>query len=50
MVECDYCGNQLKKTEGKMLVQNSGEKLYFCSSKCEKNNGMDRKHGHRKEE
>jgi ribosomal protein L24E len=50
MVECDYCGNQLRKTEGKMLVLNSGEKLYFCNSSCEKNHDKDRKHSHRKQE
>jgi len=50
MVECDYCGDQLQKTNGKMLVLNSGEKLYFCSSSCEKNHDKDRKHEHRKEE
>jgi ribosomal protein L24E len=50
MPECDYCGEELTKTEGKMLVLNSGEKLYFCSSKCEKNHGRDRSHDYRKEE
>lgn len=43
-MECDYCGEELKKTEGKMLVKNSGEKLYFCTSKCEKNYLKDRGH------
>ncbi len=36
-MECDYCGTEVEKTKGKMLVLQSGEKLYFCSSKCEKN-------------
>lgn len=43
-MECDYCGTEVEKTKGKMLVLQSGEKLYFCSSKCEKNYKKDRKH------
>ncbi len=44
MVECDYCGDEVRKTEGKMMVLQSGEKLYFCSSKCEKNYSQKRSH------
>ncbi len=36
-MECDYCSTEVSKTSGKMLVMNSGKRLYFCSSKCEKN-------------
>jgi ribosomal protein L24E len=36
-MECDYCGDEIGKTQGKMLVLQSGEKLHFCSGKCEKN-------------
>ncbi|MDY6789061.1 MAG: TRASH domain-containing protein [Candidatus Nanohaloarchaea archaeon] len=36
-MECDYCGSELEDSAGKMLVLNSGEKIYFCSGKCEKN-------------
>ena len=44
MVECKYCGDELRKAEGKMKVLQSGEKLHFCSSKCEKNWEKNRKH------
>jgi len=44
MPECDYCGEELERTKGKMLVQASGEKLFFCSGKCEKNHKMNRSH------
>jgi large subunit ribosomal protein L24e len=50
MVACDYCGEELSKTDGKMKVLKSGEKLYFCSSKCEKNHNKDRSHDYQKEE
>lgn len=43
-MECDYCGDEIGKTEGKMLVRQSGEKLYFCSGKCEKNYKKNRSH------
>lgn len=44
MPECSYCGDELGKTKGKMLVLSTGEKLYFCSSKCESNYRNNRKH------
>ncbi len=43
-MKCTYCGEEVSKTEGKMLVLNSGEKLTFCSGKCEKNHNKKRKH------
>ncbi len=46
MPECDYCGEELEKTRGKMLVLSTGEKLYFCSSKCQKNYRNKRSHGY----
>ena len=49
-MECDYCGEELKKAQGKMLVLTSGKKLHFCSGKCEKNHKMDRKHEYSKSE
>ncbi len=49
-MECDYCGNEIGRTEGKMLVRASGEKLYFCSSKCEKNYAKDRNLGYIRKE
>ena len=44
MTECDYCGDEIAKTKGKMLVLASGERVYFCSSKCEKNYKNNRSH------
>lgn len=43
-MECAYCGDDLREAEGKMTVLQSGEKVYFCSSKCEKNWSKNRKH------
>ena len=43
-MECDYCGTEVEKTKGKMLVLSSGERVYFCSSKCEKNYDKGRSH------
>jgi len=37
MVKCSFCNNELPKGTGKMYVKVSGQILYFCSSKCEKN-------------
>ncbi len=45
-MECDYCGDEVDRTKGKMVVLASGEKLFFCSGKCQKNYGNDRKHGY----
>jgi ribosomal protein L24E len=44
MVECEYCGDEVNKTEGKMLVRQSGERVFFCSGKCEKNYQKNRQH------
>ncbi len=33
-----------------MLVMSTGEKLYFCSGKCQKNYSKDRNHGYTKKE
>lgn len=46
MSVCDYCGEELPRTGGKTVVLNSGEKLDFCSGKCEKNWKKDRGHGY----
>lgn len=43
-MKCKYCGEDISKTQGKMLVLNSGEKLMFCSGKCEKNYKKNRNH------
>ncbi len=37
MVKCSFCNNELPKGTGKMFVKVSGQILYFCSNKCEKN-------------
>ena len=36
-MKCSFCGKPIRKGTGKMFVKKSGEILYFCSSKCEKN-------------
>jgi len=43
-MECDYCGKELQKTKGKMLVLANGETKFFCSSKCQKNWEKNRNH------
>jgi len=37
MVKCSFCGQEIPKGTGKMLIKNDGKILYFCSRKCEKN-------------
>jgi len=37
MAKCSFCGEQIEKGTGKMLVYTSGKIDYFCSTKCEKN-------------
>lgn len=37
MVNCSFCGAEIKKGTGKMFVKDNGTVLYFCKSKCEKN-------------
>jgi len=37
MAKCSFCGEQIEKGTGKMLVYVSGKIDYFCSTKCEKN-------------
>lgn len=49
-MECEYCNQELGKTDGKMLVLSSGEKVYFCSSKCEKNWKKNRSHSYPEKE
>ncbi len=36
-MKCSFCGMEIEKGTGKMLVKNDGRILRFCSSKCEKN-------------
>ncbi len=37
MVKCSFCGTDIPKGTGKILVKTDGKILNFCSSKCEKN-------------
>lgn len=36
-MKCSFCGEEIKKGTGLMYVLNDGKILYFCSSKCKKN-------------
>ena len=37
MVECSFCGKEIRKGTGKVFVKDNGTVLNFCSNKCEKN-------------
>ncbi|MFC1768367.1 50S ribosomal protein L24e [Nanoarchaeota archaeon] len=37
MAKCTFCGNVIESGTGKVFVLKEGKALYFCSSKCEKN-------------
>ncbi len=37
MSKCSFCGKNIEKGTGKMLVKKDAKVLYFCSNKCEKN-------------
>lgn len=37
MVKCNFCGKDIEKGTGMMLVKTDGRIHYFCSTKCEKN-------------
>lgn len=37
MAKCTFCGNVIAKGTGMMFVLKEGKILYFCSSKCRKN-------------
>lgn len=36
-MKCSFCNTEIAKGTGKMYVKISGQILYFCSNKCEKN-------------
>ena len=42
MPECSFCKKQYEIPRGTTFVLPSGELLYFCSSKCQKNNKLGR--------
>lgn len=37
MARCSFCKESINPGTGLMLVRKDGKKLFFCSSKCEKN-------------
>jgi large subunit ribosomal protein L24e len=37
MVNCSFCGDELRKGTGKLYAKKDGKILYFCTMKCEKN-------------
>jgi len=34
---CNFCGENIPPGRGKLFIKNTGKRLFFCSSKCEKN-------------
>lgn len=40
--DCDYCGEEIEPGTGTMFVQVNGAVTHYCSSKCEKNAGLNR--------
>ncbi|MCD6495718.1 MAG: 50S ribosomal protein L24 [Candidatus Aenigmarchaeota archaeon] len=36
-MKCTFCGAEIPRGRGKMFVKISGQVLYFCGSKCQKN-------------
>lgn len=46
MTKCDYCGDEVPKTQGKLVVETNGDKHFYCSGKCEKNAGNNRSHSY----
>jgi len=42
MPQCSFCKNQYEFPRGTTFVLPNGEVLYFCSSKCQKNNKLGR--------
>jgi len=40
--DCAYCGEEMEPGTGVLLVRNNGERVRFCSSKCEKNADLGR--------
>lgn len=42
-MKCSFCKKNIEIGRGKMFVKIDGTILYFCSSKCEKNNKLGRK-------
>ena len=36
-MDCSFCGHEIPKGTGSIYVTKKGKALYFCSSKCKKN-------------
>lgn len=36
-MKCSFCTREINKGTGKIYSLKDGERFYFCSSKCEKN-------------
>ncbi|MBW6451512.1 MAG: 50S ribosomal protein L24e [DPANN group archaeon] len=36
-MKCTFCGKEMEKGTGKLVVKADGKILSFCKSKCEKN-------------
>ncbi|OYT41921.1 MAG: 50S ribosomal protein L24e [Candidatus Aenigmarchaeota archaeon ex4484_224] len=34
-MKCSFCGREIPRGTGKMVVMNDGRVYYFCSRKCE---------------
>jgi large subunit ribosomal protein L24e len=41
--ECVFCGLEIEPGTGKMVVDAAGAVVFYCSSKCEKNSGLNRR-------
>ncbi|MCF7871752.1 50S ribosomal protein L24e [Candidatus Woesearchaeota archaeon] len=37
MAKCEFCGKQITAGTGKLYVKKDGKTMYYCSTKCEKN-------------
>ncbi len=50
MTKCEYCGEELARTQGKLVVETNGNKHFYCSGKCEKNAANNRNHDYSSDE
>ena len=41
-MDCTFCGGEVPRGKGKILVKKSGETFPYCSSKCERNAALGR--------
>ncbi len=40
--DCTFCGSQIEPGTGLVVIQNDGERVHLCSSKCRKNADLGR--------